>query len=114
MSHAFSLAVKEWEWVKDNPVKRVRMERANNTIERWLSEEEEERLLMASPQWLQDVIVFAIHTGLRRSELPDLKRSQLNLERRNMTIHKQKYRYAAAQCNGHECFDTKTAGLSWS
>jgi len=90
MNHAYSLAVKEWEWVKDNPVKRVRMERVNNTIERWLSEEEEERLLMASPQWLQDVIVFAIHTGLRQSELLDLKWSQLNLERRTMTIHKQK------------------------
>ena len=24
MSHAYNLAIKEWEWVKDNPVKNVR------------------------------------------------------------------------------------------
>jgi len=40
MSHAYSMAIKEWEWVKDNPVSRVKKERLHNTIERWLTSEE--------------------------------------------------------------------------
>jgi len=92
MSHAFNLAIRQWEWLDDNPVKRVTKERVNNTIERWLSKEEEDKLLRASPPWLQDIIIFAIQTGLRQSELLDLKWSQLNLERRTITIHEQKNR----------------------
>jgi len=45
----------------------------NNLIERWLTLDEEKNLLQASPKWLREIIVFAIHTGLRRSEILDLK-----------------------------------------
>jgi len=90
MSHAFNMAIKEWEWVNDNPVKRVKKERVNNTIERWLSQDEEKRLLKVSPKWLQEIIHFAIHTGLRQSELLDLKWNQIDLNRRTLTIYEQK------------------------
>jgi len=90
MSHAFNIAIKEWEWVNDNPVKRVKKERVHNTIERWLSLEEEERLLKVSPKWLQDIIIFAIHTGLRQSELLNLKWSQVDMNRQTITISEQK------------------------
>jgi hypothetical protein len=52
MSHAFNLALKEWEWVRENPVKKVSKEKVNNQIERWLTLEEEKRLLVSSPEWL--------------------------------------------------------------
>ena len=90
MSHAFNIAIREWEWLKDNPIKNVKKERVNNTIERWLTREEEVRLLKASPKWLQDIIIFAIHTGLRQSEILDLKWSQVDMERRTITIFEQK------------------------
>ena len=45
LSKAFNLAVKEWEWLKDNPVSRVQKERENNEVDRWLTKEEENRLL---------------------------------------------------------------------
>jgi site-specific recombinase XerD len=44
MGHAFNLAIKEWEWIKDNPVMRVRKERVNTKIERWLSLDEEKKV----------------------------------------------------------------------
>ena len=50
LSHAFQLAVKEWEWVTENPVIRVSREKVRNMIERWLTAEEEQRLLAACPQ----------------------------------------------------------------
>ena len=92
MSHAFNMAIKEWEWVKDNPVSRVKKERLHNTIERWLTSEEEEKLMKASAAWLQEIIVFAIHTGLRLSELLNLKWHQIDLDRGTLTIYEQKNR----------------------
>lgn len=92
MSHAFNMAMREWELAKDNPVKRVRKDRENNRIERWLSLAEERRLLDASPRWLQDIIVFAINTGMRQSEILDLKWGQVDRDRRTLTIFEQKNR----------------------
>jgi len=90
MGHAFNLAMKEWELVKDNPVQRVSKEKVRNQIERWLTIEEERRLLDVSPEWLQEIILFAIHTGFRQSEILDLKWSQVDLARRTITISDQK------------------------
>lgn len=92
MSHAFNLAIKEWEWVKDNPVARVRKERVHSIMERWLTLDEEKKLLAASPQWLQEIIVFAIHTGFRQGEILGLKWSQIDFRRKTMTIFEQKNR----------------------
>jgi integrase len=90
LSHAFQLAVKEWEWVTENPVIRVSREKVRNVIERWLTGEEEQRLLAASPQWLQEIIVFAANTGLRQGEILDLQWSKVDLFRRTITLLEQK------------------------
>jgi site-specific recombinase XerD len=58
LSKALNLAVKEWEWMKENPVIKVSKEKENNKRDRWLAEDEEERLLENSPQWLRDIIVY--------------------------------------------------------
>lgn len=90
LSHAFQLAVKEWEWVTENPVIRVSREKVRNVIERWLTAEEEQRLLAASPRWLQEIIVFAANTGLRQGEILDLQWSKVDLFRRTITLLEQK------------------------
>jgi integrase len=92
MSHVFTIAMKEWEWVKENPVRMVSRERKDRSKERWLTLEEEGRLLKVSPPWLQDIITFAIHTGLRQSEILDMKWSQVDFGRRTITIMEQKNR----------------------
>lgn len=65
LKKAFNLAVREWEWCRENPVSRVSMERENNKRDRWLSFEEETRLLQACAPWLHDLVTFALHTGMR-------------------------------------------------
>ncbi len=90
MGHAFNLAMKEWEWVNSNPVSRVSKERVNNKRERWLTYKEEARLLNASSEWLQEIIVFALHTGLRRGEILKLRWPLVDLSRRTITILEQK------------------------
>ncbi|MFA5181437.1 MAG: site-specific integrase [Syntrophales bacterium] len=90
MNHAFNLAIMDWEWIDVNPLKKVKKEKVNNSIERWLTQKEEEQLLKASPKWLQEMILFAINTGFRQSEILDLKWSQIDLERKTVTISEQK------------------------
>jgi len=49
MKAAYNLAIREWEWCRDNPVSRVSMEKENNRRDRWMTGEEEVRLMQASP-----------------------------------------------------------------
>ncbi|HEY5443393.1 MAG TPA: site-specific integrase, partial [Pyrinomonadaceae bacterium] len=90
LGQAFQLAVKEWEWVAENPVQMVSKEKVRNLIERWLTAEEERRLLAASPEWLQEIIVFAANTGLRQSEILNLQWCNVDLFRRTITLLEQK------------------------
>jgi integrase len=86
LSHAFNLAVKEWEWMEYNPVSRVSRERVNNQVERWLTFEEQEKLLASSPLWLREIIIFAVNTGWRRSEILALKWDKVDLFRKTVSI----------------------------
>jgi len=58
MKAAFNLAIREWEWCRDNPVSKVSMEKENNKRDRWLSFEEEEQLLKVCPSWLKKILVL--------------------------------------------------------
>ena len=90
MSKVFSLAVREWEWLKENPVSKVPKEKENNERDRWLTGEDEKRLLEDSPQWLRDIIVFNLHTGLRQSELLCLQWNRVNLFNKTIIIQESK------------------------
>lgn len=90
LSKAFNLAVKEWEWIIENPVLKVPKEKENNERDRWLTGDEEKRLLENSPQWLRDLIVFALHTGLRQDELLSLQWSRVDLFRKTIIIQESK------------------------
>jgi len=90
LSKAFSLAFKEWEWIKENPVSKVPKEKENNERDRWLTDEQERRLLENAPQWLIDIIVFDLHTGLRQGELLSLQWDRINLFRRTIIIQESK------------------------
>ena len=68
----------------------VQKERENNEVDRWLTEDEERRLLVNSPEWLREIIVFALNTGLRQDELLSLEWSRVNLLRRTILIRKTK------------------------
>src|SRR5215216_7723413 len=90
LGHAYKLAMMEWEWASINPVSKVAKEKVRNQIERWLTTDEEQRLMAASPSWLQRIILFALHTGMRQSEILDLQWEQVDLVRRTLTILEQK------------------------
>ena len=90
LSKAFNLAVNEWEWLKDNPVSRVPKEKENNKRDRWLTQDDECRLIKHCPAWLGDIVVFALNTGLRQDELLSLQWSRVSFERKDVLIDKTK------------------------
>jgi integrase len=86
LRHALNLAIREWEWIERNPFEKVKIEKPNNKIERWLTLEEEQVLLEASLPWLREIIVFALHSGMRQNEILTLKWPQIDLKRRTATL----------------------------
>jgi integrase len=90
---AFNIARNEWEWIRENPFSRVPKERENNIRYRWLREEEEEGLLTACPEWLRDVVIFAIYTGMRQGEIINLEWENVDLNRRCVVLLKTKTKY---------------------
>lgn len=90
MKHAFTLAITEWQWAKENPVKRVAMEKEPSARDRWLMDDEEEVLLACSPEWLREIVTFGLDTGCRRGEILSLLWRHVNLQTGVATIFGEK------------------------
>lgn len=90
IKRAFNLALKEWEWIRDNPVSRVSKERFNNQIDRWLTLEEEEKLLNACQVWVRQIALFALNTGMRQGEILNLRWPYVDLLRKALTVMESK------------------------
>jgi integrase len=72
-------AEREWEWIDKAPT--VRMRKENNKRLRWITAEESERLKSELPMHLADAMEFALHTGLRESNVSSLEWSQIDFDR---------------------------------
>lgn len=75
----------EWEWIDKAP--KVRLFKEFASRERSLTEEQAGRLLAELPEHQRDVVLFALATGLRQSNVLKLEWSQINLEQRHAWIH---------------------------
>lgn len=84
LSHAFTVAVNEWQWLDDSPMRRVSKPKEPRGRERFLSDDERKRLLAAckasSQRWLHPVVVLALSTGMRRGEILGLRWPQVDLK----------------------------------
>ena len=67
---------------------RVSMERVRNEVDRWLTQNEEERLLASSPPWLREIIIFAVHTGMRQGEILNLQWQDVDFARSTLVVMK--------------------------
>ncbi|MDD5434574.1 MAG: tyrosine-type recombinase/integrase [Nitrospira sp.] len=85
LRHAMNLAL-QWEWIETSPFSKIKLDRPKNEIERWITAEEEKRLLDASTHQLREIIIFALNTGMRQDEILSLQWSQVDLFRRNVTL----------------------------
>ena len=77
LSHAYSIAVNEWQWIDDSPLRKVKKPTESRGRVRFLDDAERDRLLSAckdssNPQ-LYICVVIALSTGMRQSEQMNLK-----------------------------------------
>lgn len=94
LSHALSIAVKEWGWLEDSPMRKVTKPREARGRVRFLDDSERERLLQAckeSPNpYLYPIVLLAISTGMRFSEIINLTHSDVCFQRRQIILHETK------------------------
>ncbi len=89
MKHMFNLAIK-WGKTTKNPVKEVKMFKVKNRRLRFLSEEEVQRLIECCSEQLRSVVIIAIYTGMRKSEILNLGWSDIDFSRRLIMIDDSK------------------------
>ncbi len=87
----YNLAIRDGIFEGTNPVGRVKQLRENNSVVRYLTDEEEEALRAAcSPDlWLK--VEFALLTGLRQGEQFGLKRENLDFRAGTVTVDRSKH-----------------------
>ncbi len=82
LKHMFKMAT-DWEMVGENVLKRIRKVKQipeHNTRLRYLSKEECQALIEACSPHLKPIVLTALHTGMRKSEILNLKWNQLDLK----------------------------------
>lgn len=96
LSHAFTVAAREWEWVEENPLRKVRKLREPRGRVRFLDGDERDRLLSAcresEDRRLHPLVLLAIATGARRGELLQLRWPDIDITRRLAVVHETKNR----------------------
>jgi len=94
LSHAFTIAVKEWGWMEDNPMRKVTKPKESRGRVRFLSDDERIRLLKSckasSNSYLYLVVVLALSTGMRKSEIMGLTWENVDLNRGKAILHETK------------------------
>ncbi|PUT38564.1 site-specific integrase [Legionella taurinensis] len=78
-------AHKEWGWLEVVPS--IRMRKVENKRIRWLTKQEVNGLLKELPSHLKAMASFTLATGLRESNVTQLKWSQVNLIQKHALIH---------------------------
>ena len=85
----FSKAV-DWEYLKENPAQRVKRFPENSAKERTLREDEREKLLEACASHLQPIVLMALNTGMRRSEILGLRWNEVDFGKRTVRVERTK------------------------
>lgn len=85
LGHAFNIAINEWGWAEDNPIRKIKRLPEPRGRERFLSDEERERLLEAcrasTDRRIYPLVVTALCTGARAGELLQLRWPHVDFER---------------------------------
>lgn len=105
LSHVFTVAVNEWGWLENNPMRKVRKPQEPRGRVRFLSEDtvgpdgktiegERTRLLKACKQsrnpHLHTIVVLALSTGMRQGEILNLRWPDVDLVNGRIILHETK------------------------
>ena len=94
LSHPFSIAVREWEWLSENPMSKVGRLPEPRGRDRFLSDDERGQLFEAcrktEDRRLYPLVVVATYSGARQGELLALRWRDIDWERGVAIIHDSK------------------------
>jgi integrase len=105
LSHAFTVAVNEWGWLDDTPMRKVKKPGLPRGRVRFLSDDstgpsgekidgERTRLLKACQEstnpYLYTVVALALSTGMRQGEIMNLSWDDVDLHQGRITLHETK------------------------
>ncbi|WGM00949.1 site-specific integrase [Arsenophonus nasoniae] len=85
MRGLLKMAADEWKWIEKAPVIKVRKPISRRI--RWLTQNEASTLIKCMPESFRHIVIFALATGLRRSNIIDLEWSQVDMQRKVAWIH---------------------------
>lgn len=93
-SHACTIATKEWGWLDDSPVRKVSKPKESRGRVRFLDDTERHNLLEECKNsrnpWLYTIVVLAISTGTRLSELMNLTWKDVDLKKGKIILQQTK------------------------
>lgn len=94
LSHALSIAKKEWHWLDSNPMQDITKPKSVRGRVRILSAEERRRLLEASKEsscpFLYTIIVLSLITGMRKSETLNIRWQNVDFDKNRIILHETK------------------------
>jgi integrase len=89
LKHMCTKAV-EWGYLKANPLKSVKFLKEPPGRLRYLTREEMNALIAACSHHLKPIVITALHTGMRKSEILGLRWQDVNFAARMITIRQTK------------------------
>lgn len=93
-SKVLSVAVKEWEWLKEHPMLNITKPKESRGRDRFLNQEEIHRLLEACKEsftpHLHAIVALAIFTGMRYGEIVKLHWKDINFDLGFITLQQTK------------------------
>lgn len=94
LSHACTVAEREWEWMESNPLRKVSRLKEPPGRVRYLSDDERKRLLKATKAsahpHLHAIVLIALTTGARKSEILGLCWKDIDLASTRAVLHHTK------------------------
>ncbi len=81
----FRIAMREWEWIETMPAFKTYARNVKTRV-RWLTRAQADRILAELPVHQQDLMLFALATGLRQGNIKRLTWDQVDLPRRIVTL----------------------------
>lgn len=86
LRNAYNIAIKHYKWCSSNPVSEIKFDRENNLRDRWLTTEEENRLLSHLVGRYRDIVKLVLNSGFRQDEVLSLTHQQVDMFRKAIIV----------------------------
>jgi len=94
LNHVLNVAMNEWEWIQNNPLGKIKKYKEARGRVRVLSDDERSELLKACKEsnnpFLYHIVVLAISTGARKTEIVSLRWDAVDFKRGQIILHETK------------------------